>query len=134
MDTRRAFSLPKFRRHYIGHIHAPGDQERLAADHSVVDLARLLVLRVGGINQLAAKLTLECTDRLFLHIDLQGEGETSVFKNYFAVAGVRKAFCGEGNQRSAASTALLCSDFRRSVARLSERREPVWRAAVMARR
>ena len=100
------------------------------------DMKHLQAQSLGAApgNQLAAKLTLECTDRLFLHIDLQGEGETSVFKNYFAVAGVRKAFCGEGNQRSAASIALLCSEFRRSVARLSERREPVWRAAVMARR
>src|SRR5947208_2999572 len=36
---------------YVRHVRAFGDQARLAADHRVVDFARVLIGRVGGLDQ-----------------------------------------------------------------------------------
>ena len=39
---------------HIGHIDAAGNQRRALVDHAVVDLARLLVVGVARLDQLAA--------------------------------------------------------------------------------
>ncbi len=61
---------------HVGHVSAPGDQTRFAANHSVIDLARFLVPRVGGLDQLTPELTFELSDDFLLH-DLVQNQETS---------------------------------------------------------
>src|SRR6185436_6736195 len=51
----------------VGHIGAFCDQARFAADHAVVYLPRLLVTRVGGLDQLAPELTFELIYCFLLH-------------------------------------------------------------------
>jgi len=66
-----------------------------------------VVARIGRIDQLTrswpANLPMACCCLMFL------PGKAVRFKNYFARKGVRKAFCEERDQRSAASTGLICS-------------------------
>ena len=52
----------------VGHIGAARDQRGMLVDHAVVDLARLLVARVAGLDQLSAQATLAvrwCRGRAF---------------------------------------------------------------------
>ena len=51
----------------IGDIGAFCDQPRFAADHAVVYLPRLLVTRVGGLDQLAPELTFKLIYCFLLH-------------------------------------------------------------------
>ncbi len=55
----------------VGHVRALCDQARLAADHGVVDLARLVVPRVSRLDQFPPQLALELGDGFLLHGSLQ---------------------------------------------------------------
>ncbi len=52
---------------YVSHIGALRNQTGLAADHGVIDLARLVVARIGGLNYLTSKLALELQNCFLLH-------------------------------------------------------------------
>jgi hypothetical protein len=52
------------RGHDIGGIDAACDKRRAAVDHPVVNLARGVVLRIAGLDQLAAKAGPKCLDGL----------------------------------------------------------------------
>ncbi len=61
--------------HHVGHVHAAGNQRGPLVDHAVVDLARRLVARVAGLNELAAQLRLQLIDHRLIQCDcrlLQG--------------------------------------------------------------
>ncbi len=56
-----------YRGNHVGHVGAFGDQARFAADHRVVDLARLVVTRVRGFDQLAPELSFQLSNSFLLH-------------------------------------------------------------------
>src|SRR5436190_16505794 len=54
----------------VGHIGASCDQARFTADHGVVDFPRLLVTRVGGLDQLAPELSFQLIYGFLLHASI----------------------------------------------------------------
>ena len=52
--------------HDVGHVGAPGDEPRLAADHSVVNFPLFLIAGVGWLDQLSPELAAKLVDRVLL--------------------------------------------------------------------
>jgi hypothetical protein len=52
----------------IRYVRAASDEERPLVDHAVIDLARLVILGVTGLNQLAAQAALKAIDHCFVKV------------------------------------------------------------------
>ncbi len=87
-----------YRGHDVRHIGALGDQPRLAADHRIVNLPRVLITRVFRLNQFSAKLAAELRHCLLCqHIpSLSGR---SAALCHGRVRGGRCSSGGAGNRR-----------------------------------
>ena len=68
-DEQIIFSGKVYAANYVSHVRAPRDQARLFVDHSIVNLASIIVIVVARLYQSSAQVCFEIGDGIFVEHD-----------------------------------------------------------------